>query len=272
MTIRETGQASASHSVITLDVAGVRADSDAVQRLVSETARRAFASSQSLAAVEVQDRAGNLLGRVSRQRVPVVRDVAEVQNPQMHKTPDIPMFEHDELRSWKPPGFDARERPTPHRPLADRFVLPGAVRDMVHAPDDAVDLVRAILTASGRAVVVDEDVLLVDDVAIIVVDVRSPAQPSRDALNHAYFRFRRVARPFGVALTLGYMDPADTQRRERLAPELIHVGSSAIQRMADAVAIGADPMEFIIGTPIVDGRSPTIRPQAPARHPDSRAG
>jgi hypothetical protein len=38
----------------------------------------------------------------------------------------------------------------------------------------------------------------------------------------------------------------DVHRREMLAPHVLHAGPDGIQRMADAVAVGADPLRFAV--------------------------
>jgi hypothetical protein len=39
----------------------------------------------------------------------------------------------------------------------------------------------------------------------------------------------------------------EISRRHALAPALLHAGPDGIQRMADAAAMGADPLDFVVG-------------------------
>ncbi len=48
-------------------------------------------------------------------------------------------------------------------------------------------------------------------------------------------------------VTVGLLDPSDLRRREILAPNVHHVAHDGVQRMADAVAVGADPLAFALG-------------------------
>jgi hypothetical protein len=63
-------------------------------------------------------------------------------------------------------------------------------------------------------------------------------------LNHAYRRFIQSGASRGVVLSPGFMPFLDVRRREFLDPALLHAGPEGIQRMADAAALGGNPMSF----------------------------
>lgn len=243
----------AHHSrTIILDVEGVEPERASVRRLVEDAARRAMRDDRDLVEVDVVDRVGTRLGHIAATHdadaVPPY-PVENVPPRGRSRQPDLyPPISVDQLPAVPPPHFDARERPGPRLPLAYRFDLPQAVRDRLHDPHDAVDLIRAIMLAGGHAPRVDDDLLICDDEAFVVVSARGAIHT--DALSHAYHRFRDSGAARGTVISFGRHDPADIRRRELLAPELRHVGSTAVQRMADAVAVGSDPLRFVTATPL----------------------
>ena len=48
------------------------------------------------------------------------------------------------------------------------------------------------------------------------------------------------------------MPLGETRRREMLDPALLHAGLEGFQRMADAVAVGADPIDFAAAPALAD--------------------
>jgi hypothetical protein len=70
-------------------------------------------------------------------------------------------------------------------------------------------------------------------------------------LNHAYRRFIQSGASRGVVLSAGFMQFLDVRRREFLDPALLHSGPEGIQRMADAVALGGNPMNFAAGPALI---------------------
>ena len=115
-------------------------------------------------------------------------------------------------------------------------------------PDDPVEIVRAILAAADRPVErLDGELIRSGDKVVAVIGHRGGRPGVSKVLNDVYLRFQRSGARSGVVISLQYVDPADARRREILAPELTHQGPDAIQRMADAVAFGADPIEFAEG-------------------------
>jgi hypothetical protein len=65
-------------------------------------------------------------------------------------------------------------------------------------------------------------------------------------LNAAFLRFQRSGAKRGVMVTAGRLYAHESRRREALAPNLKHTGPKGIQRMADAVAMGANPLDFVV--------------------------
>jgi hypothetical protein len=79
------------------------------------------------------------------------------------------------------------------------------------------------------------------DRAIVILAPRL-AWLGPDDLARAYLHAQASGARAGLVILLGFADPEEIARREVAAPHVQHVGSRAIQRMADAVAIGADPL------------------------------
>ncbi|HEX6579303.1 MAG TPA: hypothetical protein VF195_00280 [Actinomycetota bacterium] len=143
----------------------------------------------------------------------------------------------------------------PHRDLIDQFDLPEAVRARIRDPDDPIDLVRSILEAAGVHCEIDGDLVRAGESALVIMRTSGDVVIGHEALNHAYLRFSRSGAQRGVVIALGFMDPREVKRREMLAPQVLHAGPDAIQRMADAVSLGADPLRFAVAIPVSPGRS-----------------
>lgn len=148
------------------------------------------------------------------------------------------------------PGFVPREHPAPHRTIAETLDLPARVRALVEEPEDPADVVRAVLTAAGFDSRRDGDVVQVGEVAVVALRPRPAAYP-HDRLNHAYHLFESSGARSGIVIWFEHVDLLEVRRRELFAPEVRHAGPEAIQRMADAVAIGADPLSYAFGPPVV---------------------
>lgn len=132
-------------------------------------------------------------------------------------------------------------RPVPARAFADRFALPAAVRAACEDPDHPAEVVRAILAAAGRPAERRGDLVVSGPVAVAVADVRDDAAT---ALSRAYLRITSSGAQQGLVLVLGFVDPQEVRRRDRLAEGVRYVDEDALQRMADAVAAGLDPVAF----------------------------
>lgn len=229
-------------SRIVLDLDAPDPDDPAVQRLVRDAAHRTLRADPAIDEVTVVAPDGRVLGHVVRPgplgpEVTLPEALREPHAPTRHAPSPVP---HDDLHTR------TRHETSPElrrAPLADRLELPPAVRARIVDPTRAVDVIRAILEVAGRPVQVDGDLLLSDDVAIVVIDPRP--DPDR-ALTHGYLRVEASPASRGIVLRVGYVDPALVRRREAAARHVRHVGPDALQRMADAVAAGGDPVAFAV--------------------------
>lgn len=254
-----------------------RADpmSPPIERLVRETAARIFASMPDARVVEVQSRTGKVLGRLTREarsprRVAIAERLLEPRPPRPLR-PDLSGRLGEDQPLPTPPregrlDVDTGLAPEPRRPVAERFDLAESVRARLRDPDDPVDVVRAILEAGGVAVEVEDDLIRADDVAVVVPRRPTAGVIGPEVLNHAYLRVARSGARRGFVVVLGLLDRGDVRRRELLAPHVLHTGPEGVQRMADAVAVGADPLRFIAG-PALTARATghTGRRGSPAR-------
>lgn len=233
---------------VVLDLQPDEPDDPSVQRLVREAAHRVLAADGSVDEVEVVARDGTVLGREHRPE-PLPADVAipealrEPHAPPRHGPSVVPSRDAGPPRRVAEPAPEVRALA-----FADRLDLPARIRERVADPDRATDVIRAILEAAGREVHVDGDLVTSGDLVVAVVDPRGDAER---ALNHGFLRIEATDAAQGMIVRLGYVDPALTRRREAAAPHVRHVGPEAIQRMADAVAVGADPIAFAAGPAIV---------------------
>lgn len=228
--------------VIVLDLDVTDPDDPSVQRLVQQVARQALVAHER---VEVRSRADVVLARLERapavQPEPTLPDTLhEPQLAQRHRPQPITQEE--------PPVLvlgDEGQAQVGDRPFADRFELPPEVRRRITDPHRPLDVVAAILEAAGRPVERQEDVITTDGTALTVVE---PTGSRADAaLTHGFMAIRAVGATRGVVIRLGYVDPAAVRRREAAAPHVRHVTADAVQRMADAVALGGDPLAFVVG-------------------------
>ena len=89
-------------------------------------------------------------------------------------------------------------------------------------PDDAVEIVRALVEAAGLPVQVQDDIVLSQDQAIVVLRTRFGEPVTPPMLNHAYRRFIQSGASQGVVLSPGFMAFLDVRRREFLDPALLH--------------------------------------------------
>jgi hypothetical protein len=252
----------ASHvASVSLEVDEADPASSAVRRLVQETALGIFRDAPDAREVEVRSRAGTILGRVSRA---TARPLELTISPMLHEphvrrthVPDV----LGGLYGSEPAQRPIRERHTsgeltpPHRPLIDQFDLPEAVRTRIGDPDDPIDLVRCILEASGLRCEIDGDLIQAGETALVILRASGDVVIGHEALNHAYLRVVRSEAQRGVVIALGFMDPREVKRREMLAPQVLHAGPDGIQRMADAVSLGADPLRFAVAIPFSHRRS-----------------
>jgi len=233
----------ADRAVVTVDLTDIDARSPAAVRLLDNVAGHAFAAAPTAEHIELRDPTGRVL---------LVRDRTHVVPPPPAPLPQELLEPHHRPRgrsSFTPDtGVHPHFEPPPvrpHKPLADCFTLPPELRSTLRNPDDPVELVAALLGHGGDAVSVDGSVVRRGATVFIVLPFALAAPVPPEALNHAYRVFERERARNGLVVTAGHMDPVDVRRRELLAPQLRHAGPDAIQRMADAVAVGLDPERFI---------------------------
>lgn len=233
-------------TTLVIDVHAGDPDSPSVRRLVRSLALPIFDRSDEVEEVVVKDREGEVVGRIHRP--------APAPPPQEHPEPPPDLRLHP--RTYEPSTGGVTTGPGPaaeddvHTDFADHYDLSPSILDQVRDADDPVEVLRAIIESSGRpATVSGPSVLTGEELLIVVPGHRGVV--TGDHLTQAYLRFDASRAPRGVAICLGYVDPDELRRREILAPNLRHTGHEAIQRMADAVALGGDPLTFIEGPPAV---------------------
>ncbi len=239
------GAASGTDGTIVLDVAVTDPEAPAVRRLAEAIGHDTLAADPDLAAVVVTDAAGRELARVRRpDPLPTITipDGAPELTPSRARQPSV--VERPTSRRTTTMRPDDTPVATVHKDLTARFDLPVRVLDGLAATDDGTELVRAILAAAGRDVTVTHGVVRTGDEGVVVLGDAHGHGLSHDDLSAAFLRFQHSGARRGIAIVLGYVAPAELRRRQAMAPELVYVGPEALQRMADAVSLGADPLRF----------------------------
>lgn len=233
-------------ATVGIDVQASDTSSPVVQRLVHDAAVQVFTTRPEVTRVKVNNASGTELGSVSRE----IMDSPEVAMPAGIVDPrgrhGGPSTSSAEPSTGAHVGYEAPEE-TVHRALADRFDLPASVRQRLRDPDDIKDLVRALLEASNQQYTQDGDLFKVGNRAIVVIDTELGRVVPDEALSQAFIRFQSSGARSGFVVTPGLMYPQDLRRRQSMAPQLKHAGPEGIQRMADAVELGADPIRFATG-------------------------
>lgn len=225
-----------------------------VRRLALDLAARTFTDDPALRRLTVVDRTGRTL-------LTTTREEATVQLPDL--PPDLSVGPRRPASRAPDPlgrgGGSSREAgPPPHitplgpRPFVARFDLPTSVLDQVRDGDDPVEVVGAVLRAGGRPVERHGDVIVSEDTALTVVDVADDAER---ALARAFVRLRDSGAPRGIVVRLGYADPSVVARHAGAARHVHQRDVTAVQAMADAVALGVDPIALVLSDVV-----------APARH------
>jgi hypothetical protein len=232
-------------AVVTVDLANVDPAHPAVARLLEDVIERAFQTVRSATRIEVRDGAGRVLA-VRDRSTPVPAPAADLPRELLaphHRTESRSLVADDDRPDRAHPHYASPEPKA--KPLADRFDLPPAVRETLRDHDDPVALVAALLAAGGEPVSVEGSLVRRGSTQVVVLPCRLGEPVLPEALNHAYRMLERLRARDGIVVTAGHMDPIDVRRRERLAPNVLHAGPDGIQRMADAVAVGADPLRFV---------------------------
>jgi hypothetical protein len=248
---------------LTLEIDAVDPSAGSVRRLFEEATVNVLSSNAEAQEVEVRDMHGRVLGRVSRGGPPrpavsLPPFLSEPHAP-LHRGPDLSghLAEDEPFAPPRPEGpIEAASAAPgwaeqPGRPLVEHFDLPARVRDLVRDPDDPVDLVRAILEAGGVPAEVDGDLVRARECSMVVVAPARGSVITAEMLNHAFLRVHGTATERRLVVGFGCFDSWDVRRREIHAPDVRHVGPRAVQRMADAVALGVDPLRSVLGPPLV---------------------
>lgn len=231
---------------VTLPIGPVDPEAPTVERLVLQAADQVLHQYPHVKRVVVRDRTGEVLREVLRpdrvKEVAIPEQLSEPQAPRSH-TPS-PVRPSGVSHPQRVEDVDDLQRP--HRSLVERFDLPEDVVDRVSADPSLEELLEAILTAAGHDVTRDGDLLRIGETAVVALH-----GAGAEAMNHAYRRYDASGALSGLAITVGYLSPREVERRELLAPDLRYVGPDAVQRMADAVALSADPLAFAVGMPLL---------------------
>jgi hypothetical protein len=236
----------ASGSRIVLDLVASDPDDESVQRLVQGAATQALAHDRELTHVEVVDREGTVLGTVHRTPKPT-REVdlpPELHEPHARRSRSPDVTRPSSGRPRRELTRDERAESIADRPWAERFELPDRVLSQLDDRDHPAELIRAILHAAGRPAERHGELVLTEDVAFVTVSMSTGAD---EALTRAFLRVQNSGMPHGIVVRLGYADPRLVQRRDLAAPNVRYTDAEAIQRMADALALGADPVAFAVG-------------------------
>jgi hypothetical protein len=236
-------------AVVVLDLVPDDPSHPSVRRLVEEAAQRPLDTDPTVEVVEVRDREHRVLGRVRRPRKR--RDVTipdELYEPhaQRSRAPD-PLGRSS--TPPPPPPASAEAVEVADRPFAERFELDERIRAALADDDDPVDLVRVLLTLGGHRPEIHGDRVATEEVALVVMS--DPGHQVDAALARAFLRIQEARVPRGIVIHLSWVNPETLHRREVAAPNVKHVGPEAIQRMADAVTAGADPVAFVLGPAVV---------------------
>lgn len=221
-----------------------------VQRLVYAAARQALAASPDVMTVEVLDRNGMHLGTVERD-APLPRELevpATLHEPHAKRSRGpravpqeggaAPQMEHEQ----GPVGVAPRT-------WVDRFDLSPEIRAAVRDPERPADVIRAVLAAGGLQPELHGNLVRLDDTVIVVVsDVRDGAS---EAINRAYLQYKDTDARHAIIVRLGYVDPDVIRRHDAATPDVRHISADGVQRMADAVTLGADPLAFALGPAVL---------------------
>jgi hypothetical protein len=122
--------------------------------------------------------------------------------------------------------FEDTTRPK-RRPLADLLDLPPGVRSKLRDPT-MPSRSSGRWSRRGVPVQVEDDVVLSQDRAIVVLRTRFGEPVTPPMLNHAYRRFIQSGASRGVELSSGFMPFLDVRPREFLDPALLHAGPELI--------------------------------------------
>jgi hypothetical protein len=236
------------HAVVTLQISTGEPDDPAVQRLVHDAAARQFAAFDHVKSVEVRRTDGMSLGTVKRdERMRPAADLPDSLRVEHAPRRHGPSVTGSSGTRRRPMDIDPSDFSSSDKLFADQFELPAAVRERITDPQSPTQVVAAILDQAGVAHRTEPGILVAEDTAIVLVGDGSGHTVTSDDLAKAFLRFESAHVREGVAVCLGYVNPQELHRRELLAPTLRHAGPEAIQRMADALQLGGNPVMFATG-------------------------
>lgn len=261
----EVAEPAPERIAITLEIEAEDVEDPRVKRLVADAASRMFRMVPSLRQVEVRDKRGKVLDRPMRSGGDPLRvdpPPVGLVEPHTVRRPRSPSESGERLgdvaamrsaATGALAGGWLRDVPEPEpRVLADRFDLADEIRERITDPDDAVALIAAILERSADGVRIEGGRLWVGDAIVFVIRTPPGASVTAGALARTFASFRASGASLGYVVVFGHMDPIDVRRRELLAPGFVHLGSDAVQRMADAAALGGDPLRSARGPAIAE--------------------
>lgn len=201
-------RAAAGRAVVTLEVDGAAGRGEPARRLAVGTAAPLFLRDDTLLEVEVRDRSGGVVAVVDRSE-----------------------------------GLELADRDPFAESATDRLDLPETVRSKLSEDASLAEVVAAILAAAGHTVTVDRDVVRIGDRAVVALE-----STDADELSGAFLRYRASGATSGVVVSRRAVPPPEVHRRELLAPDLRYAPAGALQRMADAVVVDADPIAFALAS------------------------
>jgi hypothetical protein len=213
---------------------------EALVRLAVSVATEVLASDPSLDAVTVVDRVGRGITTLPRpttpSRPPHTLDTVRLAR---EATPHVPSPVRPPSDDAPPPGVTTPPPSTARRTLLDRLTVTDAVRAACTEPDRPAAIVATLLRLAGRPAEVDGDLVVSGDRAVAIADVRDDPET---ALSRAFLRLDASPASQGLIIVLGFVDPAVVRGRDGLTPTVRYADVDALQRMADAVTLGLDPL------------------------------
>lgn len=241
---RDVARPTMAGETLVLPIA-LHTDPDAAARLADELADQALARDAELERVEVVDRDGRTILTRPRTSAPRVIALPEVlHEPRLaRRHAPSPVGGSWSVGGSGPPPPGTAPAPLGQRPAADRFRLPEPVRDLLTDADDHLEVIRAVLAASGTAVTRHGDLLDAGDLAVVLVSAEDDAD---HALGYGYLRLQSSSAPTKVLVHLGYVPPQVLARHRAAAPAIHHADTRTIQQLADAVAVGLDPQALLL--------------------------